>query len=84
MDEVRNQTQAEPADEPVATPEPVHPYSSGIYRTPVVGRYLRETREFADGLRPTEGDSWGVRTGKNLVRGGIIAGTTGAVMVAVL
>lgn len=84
MDETQGEHDGAQPEETVVSAEPIRPYTTGIYRAPFVGRYLRETREFADGLRPTDEDSWGVRAGKNLVRTGIVAGTTGVVMIAVL
>ncbi|QXG77487.1 hypothetical protein KUM42_08280 [Modestobacter sp. L9-4] len=59
-------------------------YTTRIYDMPVVGKPLRQVRELADSLRPTDEDTWGVRAGKNLARGSIVAGTTGVVMIAVL
>jgi hypothetical protein len=59
-------------------------YTTGIYDMPVVGKPLRQARELADFLRPTDEDTWGVRAGKNLTRASIVAGTTGVVMIAVL
>jgi hypothetical protein len=58
--------------------------TTGIYDMPMVGKPLRQAREFADSLRPADEDTWGVRAGKSLTRASIIAGTTGVVMIAVL
>ena len=60
--------------------------SGGIYDLPVVGDSFRKTRVFFDDMAPGEGDSPGVRVGKNAFRYGAVAGvgTAATALAAVL
>ena len=73
-------------DRDPATVEGRVPPSGGIYDLPVVGNGARRTRQFFDGMAPTEDDSAGVAAGKNALRYGTVvgAGITGSAVAAVL
>jgi len=68
----------------VSAPKAMPAAETGIYALPVVGSPLRRVRDVADGLRPVDGDSAGVKAGKNLARGGFVVVVTGVSMMAVL
>jgi len=72
------------AELPAAEGELVEQRVGGLYGLPVVGRPARTVRDFYDGMKPAETDSFGVRAGKKLVRGGTVVVATGAAMMVVL
>ncbi|MCZ2859179.1 hypothetical protein [Blastococcus sp. VKM Ac-2987] len=59
-------------------------YTSDSSRASEIRDQLREAREWADYLRPTDEDSPGRRAGKYLAQAGIVATATGVAMTVVL
>jgi len=59
-------------------------YTSGSSRVSEVREQLREAREWANYLRPTDEDSLGRRASKYLAQAGIVATATGVAMTVVL